>query len=522
MADALRRNSVLQLSALALLSLAIYVLAFVHPYSLFRWWREPARTIALVAGDDPAAARSYALAVVALFLLYALACWVASGRQRATAWLVAAIGTVAINAAMLCMYPVESVDVFDNVVRGRLQSLYGANPFFQVPMSFPRDPFLPYIAWPGAPSAYGPLWELIAAGTSRLAGDGVVANVLAFKLVSVLAYAASTSLIGLTLRIIAPDRALTGVLLYAWNPLVVYSTAGNGHNDAVMVLFVALGSYWLLRRRYTLAALAQTAGVLAKFVPALLVPVVLVTALRHQADWRERARYLLVTGAACALLVAAAYAPYWRDGAAIGDLLSLERRTKMFTTSLPTLLGVAVAPRLGEAGGQVLASRAALAALAAWTLWQLLRLWRRADGRAPIRAGASILLFYLLVACLWFQPWYVTWPLALVALLPDGALLRGTLLLSLSAMGKDPLLDFVVAPRRVLPPLGSRELQLTLGTLGAVWLYFACVALTTVVARARRQPRMESRPLDVDAPPTGPAPTVADEWEEGEDERRAA
>lgn len=300
-----QRVRAIRLALAGLLSLAIYIYAFVQPYRLARWWSYAQRTIAKITGYDQSVAIAYILAIAALFVLYGYACRAAQGRHPALTWAIVILGIIAFNVALLQLYPVDSNDIFDYIIRARMTAYYGANPFYRVPAEFPTDPFQAYNGWDRIPSAYGPLWELIAAAGAWIGGnaatyrDTLIRNVLVFKLIAVLGYAGTALVIGLIRRCHAPERALVGVVLFAWNPLVIYVTAGNGHNDAVMAFFIVLGCYWLLRRRFTLAALAQTAGALVKFVSILLVPIVVITALRQFKTRRERGRYVLVTGTLC-------------------------------------------------------------------------------------------------------------------------------------------------------------------------------------------------------------------------------
>ncbi len=326
----------------------------------------PQQTIAKIAPDPAQALTAYVLAFCALILLYSVAARQARGHHRAAAWAAVLFWAVALNAALLGLYPVDSADVFDNIIRGRMLALHGASPFYHTPAQFPEDPFYAFAAWKRFPTAYGPLWELTAAGAARLANawgraSPIVGHVLTFKLVGVLAYAGTAALIGLHLRRTAPERALRGVLLFAWNPLVLYVTAGNGHNDALMAFFVVLGFVWLARGRATLAVLAMTAGALIKFVPALLLPVVVVAELKRLPSRRARGRTLLRLGLAGGLLAAGFYAPFWRGG----DPLGVGRRSGLFTTSLPALLRWTLEPSLGKGTAQALAIGGAVAALMA-------------------------------------------------------------------------------------------------------------------------------------------------------------
>lgn len=462
------RKPTLQLAALAAASFIIYALAFVWHYSLFEWWSIPQETIAKISRHDPLAAAAYVIAVAALFLLYALACRLARGEHRAAAWRVVIVGALAFNAMLLLLYPVDAADIFDNIVHGRMTALYGGNPFYQSAVDLPQDKFFGYAAWDYYPSAYGPGWELLAAGAAKVAGDNVSANVLTFKLVSVLAFVGAAALIALTLRKHAPERALYGTVLFAWNPLALYITAGNGHNDAVMVLFIAVAFYLLVSKRFTSASIALTIGATIKFIPALLLPIVLIAGFKSARGWRARSFFLFVTLAACAVIVIGLYAPFWHGG----DILGVERRSDLLTTSLPTLIDITLEPGLGKSISGFVTIRIAAVLLMTWTIRELRKLWRRDISLDALAyAGTSILLCYLLVACLWFQPWYAIWPIALAALLPDDALARGALLLSFAVTWKMPLFEFVLVPGPTLPPRDWREWRITLGTLGAVWAF---------------------------------------------------
>jgi rSAM/selenodomain-associated transferase 1 len=470
----------LRLELIALASLAIYVLAFVLPYNLFAWWQMPYLTIAKITDFDNHAGALYVVSFASLFALYWLGSRLVARAPSRRLWVVTLAGAAAINLALVFLYPVDAADIFDNILRGRMQVFYGANPYYVRPSSdalVGADPFYEYAAWQDFPSAYAAGWEIIASTVAHLPGDGVISNVIAFKLVDLLAYAATAALIARALQRTAPERALYGVWLFAWNPLVLYATAGNGHNDIVMLLFAVLGFYWLGRKHFTLAAMAETAGAVVKFIPALFFPIVIIAALSQLATWQSRARYLALTGAACAAMVALAYAPYWRGI----DVFGADWRSLLYTSSLPTLAQMALEPALGAELASTLVSRAALLLVLAWLARQCRILWRDASGDAPVRAALAVLIFYLLVSVLWFEAWYAVWLIPLAALLPDQSLTRGSFLVSLAATWKMPIFDFALMvrpPDRILP-VPIREWGVTLGTLALPWFYFAYQSLRT-------------------------------------------
>lgn len=462
----------LQLCVYGGTSAALYWIALAHAYSLQEWWMTTQRTIAKLTNYDASAGVAFVLTFLALFVLYLLALRCAKFESTPRVLATIAGVTVLLNLPLLFLYPVDSTDIFDNIIRGRLTAVYGLNPFVRSPSAVMSDPFFLYSGWKYFPSAYGPLWEWLAAAGARAAGDGVVANVLVFKGISVAAYLGAALLVAAILKQIAPARAAYGVVFVLWNPLLLYATAGNGHNDAVMMFFVLLGFYFLARRRFTLAVLAQLAGALIKFIPALFIPLMLLAAWNALPNLRARLKFLVLTGAAGGALLLLAYVRFWD-----GTLLDLDWRWNLFTTSLSTWAWLALQVVYEPRFAAEVVSRIGYALLALWMARELFRLWQTRPTppavEAYARAALSILVFYLLVVVAWFQAWYVVWLLPLAALLPDGFLTRGVLVLSGAALLKMPLFDFwLVRDVKPLPPVWWREMWVTLGVLAVPWLYF--------------------------------------------------
>ena len=463
----------LWLSLLGLLFVGISAVGLVWPYNLFTLRLEPLRNVANLNDGNRLAEAGFVFTLAALAGVYYLAwraCRAASAsRQPWRLWAALLGSLLAVNLLMIWLYPIDAADLFDNIDRGRITTQHGGNPFYEPPRHYAQDAFFSYVAWPDYTTAYGPLWELLAAGASRLAGESRLANVLVFKSLGLVFYAGCLVLIAAILRQWAPERALQGVCLFGLNPFVIYETAGNGHNDIVMVFFILLGVWAMLRGRFSWAVLALLAGSLIKFIPLLLLPIAVAAAMRALPTWRERLRWVLWVGLAATAMALALFAPFWRGG----DMLAVHRRATLFTTSLPALAQAQLEPALGvDASQRAVAAVAALLAAAA-AGYQAWRVWRGRNGHATIWAATHVLLFYLLFACLWFQPWYALWPLALAALLPEGALARTVVLLAYAAAWKSIVFNDFVYTGGPLPPQAWRETLLGPITLGVVWLYAA-------------------------------------------------
>jgi hypothetical protein len=405
---------------------------------------------------------------VALLGLYGSGWYLTRRVCGGLAWLIVLGSALTSAGVLLWLYPFGAADIFDNIMHGRILGVYGANPFLYVPQQFPTDPFYAYVAWLYTPSMYGPGWEALAGIAARLAGDGVLANVLAFKLIDGFFWAGSIGLVVLILRQVAPQRALAGVTLLAWNPVILYETWGQGHNDIAVAFWLLAGVWLLARRRYTLAVLALVGGALVKFIPALLLPAAGWVAWRNLSSPQDRLRFVILTATLSAALVMVAYWPFWQGL----DVLNLPQRSQQFTASLPAMVYHGLArPWWGLQTAARLVSLTAAGATLLFALGQARWIDPAPAWLGFSRAALKTLMFYLLLTCLWFQEWYVIWPLSLAAVLPAGPMVYLTLAFGGYVL---PAKHFIFGPLffwlQPLPPRSWLEPRFSLAVMGLPWL----------------------------------------------------
>jgi hypothetical protein len=182
--------------------------------------------------------------------------------------------------------------------------------------------------------------------------------------------------------------------------------------------------------------------------------------------WKVKLRYLAITGLASALLVIIAYQPLW-----VGwKTLNLTSRMYMYTTSLPAIIHTWYRDDVDL----VLLSRAVSWVTSGLTfLVALFIAWRARRDRSWLsypKAALTTLMFYLLVTCLWFQQWYMVWPIGLAALLPMGGLAFLTLMTSFTVMTKVLIAAPPLLWAKPLPRAQYRELWLSLEVMILPWL----------------------------------------------------
>ncbi|MFZ1401163.1 MAG: polyprenol phosphomannose-dependent alpha 1,6 mannosyltransferase MptB, partial [Candidatus Promineifilaceae bacterium] len=270
--SALTRTPLRQLSLLALASLAGYLIVWgwfpLRPYFNILPLQD-VRSLApsLLAG------LGYGLLLLALFGLYWLAFrLVQAGKARPSLWFLG--GTAVLLALpLLQTYPINANDLYRYVIRGRVSSVYEQSPYAAPPNAFPDDPFLPLAGeWAGETSPYGPLWELLAAGITRITQDNLLAGMLAFKAVGLLAHLACGWLIWWQLAQASPARRRGLTLLWLWNPALLLMFVVDAHNDVLMILWqlVAIGCW--RRERPLLTLLFLLLGALTKPIGLLPLP----------------------------------------------------------------------------------------------------------------------------------------------------------------------------------------------------------------------------------------------------------
>ena len=162
-----------------------------------------------------------------------------------------------------------------------------------------------------------------------LTGDGLWPNVIGQKVLTAAFLLGTTLLTMLLAARLQPGTAAAAGVLVGWNPLLQWETAGNAHNDIVMVFFGVAGLYALTRRWWVAVFPLLALGIALKHVLVLLGPVVLLWMWRR--DDIPRRSLLLSLGLGI-LVAAELYAPYLAgEGRAIATVLREDDRVTSST-----------------------------------------------------------------------------------------------------------------------------------------------------------------------------------------------
>lgn len=189
--------------------------------------------------------------------------------SRRAIWIVIGVAAV-LRAALLSDLPFLSSDIYRYVWDGQVQAA-GINPYRYLPV----DPALADLRDPAvfplinrktyARTVYPPAAQVIFAlvGQVTRTVTGMKCAMVAFEVVAMLCMLKLLSLAGL------PRERL---LIYAWNPLVLWSIACDGHVDAAVIGLLAVALLCRVYHRHGAAGAFLAAATLVKFVPIAVAP----------------------------------------------------------------------------------------------------------------------------------------------------------------------------------------------------------------------------------------------------------
>ncbi len=348
------------------------------------------------------------------------------------------LAAVLLALPLVVLYPVFAIDFFIYAVHTRVWIVHHQNPFLVAPSQFPGDRWIGLCGeWINATTGYGPLWEFIAAVPGMIAGaHHFLAHLLGLKVIAFLAYLVNIWVLDRILRVWRPEERAWRLMYFAWNPLVLLEWVGNGHNDSVMVGFILLAFWLLLRHRDYWAHVAMALAVLVKMPALFLWGLLWVWNMAQCATWKDRVR-LSGWAAGVALLTAGIFAwvlwpnPYaWQ---------AFQENT--FSSRSPQTLAILIAmgAHVPHAFARVQRTFQVLFVLltggiAGW-LWRTTRrhphTTRAFEDLLHAWLAVEALLLYVFASN--WRPWYTTWLLSLAALSPAAAWQWGVFALSFTA-----------------------------------------------------------------------------------------
>jgi glycosyl transferase family 87 len=331
------------------------------------------------------APRLFLTLVVVAFACYAAGIWRLISLRGPRPMFVIVVIAVAARLLLVPASPTLSTDVYRYVWDARVAragiSPYLYPPWAQELASLRDEEVFPRLNHPTWRTIYPPGAQAFFQAVYRLRPDSVLAMKAALGLAELIGLAAVFGLLR------ASDRPASQLVIYAWNPLVLFEVWGMGHLDGLVLPVVAGAAWATLRTRYALAGVLLGLGALVKLYPAVLLT------LLPMAGWPAAWSTFLV-------IAVLGYAPAWLAGTPVVGSLPRYVSEEYFNPGL--LRSVLNVPTL---------------TLAVAGLWVIFVSATRRD--SSLSARAVLLIGGLTLLSPNIFPWYAVWLVPFLAVAPS-------------------------------------------------------------------------------------------------------
>jgi hypothetical protein len=191
-------------------------------------------------------------------------------RSSKSTLIIVLVFAAAFRLSILFAPPYLSDDMYRYVWDGRVQAA-GINPYRYIPADKSLEQLRDETIYPKinrkefAPTIYPPLAQVIFFLVTRISQSvtWMKAALVGFEALT------AWALIVLLASFNLPRER---VLIYAWNPILVWEIAGSGHVDSAAIAFIVIALLARRRRMETATGVALACAVLIKLYPIVLFP----------------------------------------------------------------------------------------------------------------------------------------------------------------------------------------------------------------------------------------------------------
>ena len=403
----------------------------------------PSRLLHLAGISAEARMQIFLWLIIVLNAMWLVAIYLVRKDRRKSISIIIA-GAFAVFCLLFVFGPMfQSRDVFSYIFFGRSMTVYHANPFLLIPHARPHDIIYPLVGWKFNASVYGPVFNYPAYLITRIAGNNITANIMGFKMLAFISYAACLPIVYWLARRVSPGRENMALVIAGWSPIMVMHLLGGGHNDALMVALL-LGGFLLYRKGYLLSGIAVVmVASMVKIVAVLAVAPMLVMYVRDKQGvplkrlWRAA---VVVVGVPILL-----YLPFLQS---LKIFKTTEHMSTLYSSaSIPRLVSFQYQKILRHSGmtrikaQSVANARVHLLFLAIFAVVTILILLTVKNYRSMALAASAIFLIWFVTSS-YVLPWYLVMGLMLTAFtgwnFTTGALLGASVIFAFYRIPEPP------------------------------------------------------------------------------------
>lgn len=223
-----------------------------------------------------------------------------------------------ISLIFMVMLPWTSSDIFYYMGVGEIDSVYHQNPYYVTIEDVYnenngniQDEILEKSVtnpWSSTTVVYGPMAQLLFRITTKISFKNVDLCLFMFKIINVLLHILNCYLI------YKITKKIKFSIIYGLNPLIFLEFIGNVHHDIVIVTFVLLALYFLLKKKQIVPSvifLSIATGI--KYYPILLLPIVILYYFKDEKKISRRIIKCMKYGILFVVVLALQYLIYAKD-----------------------------------------------------------------------------------------------------------------------------------------------------------------------------------------------------------------
>ncbi len=222
----------------------------------------------------PLSTAIYSVILVLLSTFYLIFLWFAKKNKISEKqfWLVLILSSV----ILLFSYNAFSYDLFNYMFDARIFTFHHLDPYQYKALDFPKDPWINFMRWTHRTYPYGITWLGLTIPLSYIGMQFFLPTLFLFKALMVGSFLGTVYFLGKILDKASSPNKLLGLILFAFNPLVVIESLVSSHNDIVMMFLAIFSLYLLLSRKYLFAILILLLSIGIKFATVFLLPIFII------------------------------------------------------------------------------------------------------------------------------------------------------------------------------------------------------------------------------------------------------
>lgn len=328
-----------------------------------------------------------------------------------------------VGIIFVIMLPWTSSDIFYYMGVGELDAEYNQNPYYTTMKEYYDqnsekidDKIFEKGAhnyWANTVVVYGPVAQFIFRILAKISFKNIDVCILVFKLVNLLFHMLNCYLIYVM------TKKLKHVIIYGLNPFILLEFIGNVHNDIIIVFFILLSLYFLIKKERILPSvffLAIATGI--KYFSVLLLPVVILYHFREEKKLLKRFLRCIQYGVIFLLIFLLEYSIYFKD---INVLLTAGAQNAKYCKSIYS--GIYSMSFINKEISQILNWNDVMSS-AHWTMFGIFvilyikfgidLLFTREIKLEDSLRKYNFMLILFLISLSSFQQWYLIWIFATI------------------------------------------------------------------------------------------------------------